>query len=110
MKRTLEVRTCVVCVYVCACCYYCYCCHCYCSCYHCYYHNHNDNHHFLNFDLLLLDVDAERRKSLQGLTDLRTETIPLVESEEESVIDRDQSSHKFISFKMPSGMLKVERF
>jgi hypothetical protein len=59
--------------------------------------------------LLFIDVDAERRKSLQGLTDLRTETIPLVESEEESVIEKDLSSHKFISFKMPSGMLKIRK-
>jgi hypothetical protein len=55
-------------------------------------------------------VDAERRKSLQGLTDLRTGTIPLVESEEESVLDKEQSSHKFISFKMPSGMFKMMIF
>ena len=57
----------------------------------------------------MIDVDAERRKSLQGLTDLRTETIPLVESEEESVIDKELSGHKFLSFKMPSGILKIKK-
>ena len=48
-------------------------------------------------------ANAERRKSLQGLADLRTGTIPLVESEEESVLDKDFNSHKYLLFKNPSG-------
>ena len=52
-------------------------------------------------------MNAERKKSLQGLADLRTETVPLVESEEESVLDKELNSHKYILFKNPSGIIKM---
>jgi hypothetical protein len=50
------------------------------------------------------DVNMERRKSLQGLVDLRMETIPLVESEEENAAqDQLGDNHKYLLFKNPSG-------
>ena len=51
-----------------------------------------------------VDVTYERRKSLQGLADLRLETIPLVESEEENVPGEEQS-HKYLLFKTHSSTI-----
>ena len=51
----------------------------------------------------------ERRKSLQGLVDLRMETIPLVESEEENAAqDQLGDNHKYLLFKNPSGEAEAE--
>ena len=55
------------------------------------------------------DVNMERRKSLQGLVDLRMETIPLVESEEENAAqDQLGDNHKYLLFKNPSGEAEAE--
>ena len=54
-------------------------------------------------------MNFERKKSLQGLADLRTETVPLFESEEESVLDKELNSHKYILFKNPSGIIQIKK-
>ena len=47
----------------------------------------------------------ERKKSLKGLIELRLETIPLVESEDENLLSDDQGEkHKYLLFKAPTGI------
>ena len=52
-----------------------------------------------------IDILSERRRSLQGLVDLRLETIPLVEVEDEDILveDNNEEKHKYLLFKTPSG-------
>lgn len=70
------------------------------------FHNNTFPHKFLflyHYLICSVDINAERRKSLHCLVELRMETIPLIESEEEMLKDQKEN-HKYLLFKTPSGM------